>query len=269
MTAPSAPPLLDLRSARRRLLIDGLGIAASGLGFGLVLGLAARNVGLTPIDVLLMSMIVFAGAAQFTAVGAIAAGLPWFSIVVITLFLNARHLLYSAAIAPRLRGVPASRRAVMAHFLTDESFALYSTHAQRIGRTDEVGYWIAAVILEFIPWNVACVAGSLLVGAIPDPAVLGLDVVFAAAMAGLALGLITGRREAVAAGAGALIGVVASLVAGTQVGIIAGGLVGPLVGMAVPVPPGARQHQYADPPVPFPHEDAPFEALDADTVARP
>ena len=101
------------------------------------------------------------------------------------------------------------------------------------------------------------------------PAVLGLDVVFAAAMAGLALGLITGRREAVAAGAGALIGVVASLVAGTQVGIIAGGLVGPLVGMAVPVPPGARQHQYADPPVPFPHEDAPFEALDVDTVARP
>ena len=53
-------------------------------------------------------------------------------------------------------------------------------------------------------------------------------------MAGLAVGLVTGRRELVAAGAGATIGVIASLAAGTGIGIIAGGLLGPLLGMAVP-----------------------------------
>jgi predicted branched-subunit amino acid permease len=124
----------------------------------------------------------------------------------------------------------------MAHFLTDESFALTSAHFLRLGRTDETGYWIAAVLYEFIPWNVSTIAGSLLAGAIPDPSVFGLDVVFPAAMAGLALGLVTGRREAVAAGAGATIGVGVSLVAGQQVGLIAGGLIGPLIGMAMPGP---------------------------------
>jgi 4-azaleucine resistance transporter AzlC len=240
MTTPSEAaalsPTLDLRSARRRLLLDGFGIAASGVGFGLVLGLAARDAGLSPIEVAGMSAIVFAGASQFAAVGALAAGQAWLPIVVVTLFLNARHLLYSAALAPRLQSVPFPRRAVMAHFLTDESFALTSAHFLRLGRTDEWGYWIAAVLYEFIPWNVSTIAGSLLAGAIPDPAVFGLDVVFPAAMAGLALGLITGRREAVAAGAGAGIGVVVSLVAGQQTGLIAGGVIGPLVGMAMPGP---------------------------------
>jgi 4-azaleucine resistance transporter AzlC len=230
----ASTPGAELREARRQLLLGGFGIAASGVGFGLVLGLAARNAGLSPIEVAAMSAIVFAGASQFTAIGALAGGVPWVSIVVITFFINARHLLYSAAIAPALQDVPAPRRAVMAHFLTDESFALASAHFRRLGRSDEWGYWVAAVAFEFIPWNVSTIAGSLLGGAIPDPSVYGLDVVFPAAMAGLCLGLVTGRREAVAAGAGAAIGVVLSLVAGTQVGLIAGGLLGPLVAMALP-----------------------------------
>ena len=75
-------------------------------------------------------------------------------------------------------------------------------------------------------------------GAIPDPATFGLDVVFPAAMAGLAAGLVTGRRELVAAGAGAALGVGLSLVIGPEIGIVAGGLVGALVAMAVPGPDG-------------------------------
>src|SRR4051794_1580053 len=175
VTTP-AEPVPDVAAARRRLLLDGLGIAASGVGFGLVLGLAARDAGLSPLEVAAMSAIVFAGASQFTAVGALAAGLPWLSIVVITFFLNARHLLYSASLAPWLQRVPLPTRAVMAHVLTDESFALVMSHFQRLGRTDERGYWIAAVVCEFIPWNVSTVAGALLGAAIPDPTVFGLDV---------------------------------------------------------------------------------------------
>jgi predicted branched-subunit amino acid permease len=183
-----------------------------------------------------MSVIAFAGASQFAAVGYVAQGLPWLPIVVLTFFLNARHLLYSASLAPRLRHLPFAHRAFMAHFLTDEAFALAATHFHRIGRVDVPGYWIGAVLGVFIPWNVATIAGYLLGSAIPDPGVLGLDIVFPAAMAGLAVGLMTGRREVAAAGAGAAIGVGASLVVGPSVGIVLGGLVGPLVGMAMPVP---------------------------------
>jgi predicted branched-subunit amino acid permease len=227
-------PPIDLRAARRRLLLDTAGIAVSAAGFGFVFGLAARNAGLSPLEASAMSVFAFAGASQFAAVGYVAAGLPWLPIIVLTFFLNARHLLYSAALAPSLRRLPFLQRASMAHVLTDEAFALAATHFHRVGGVDVPGYWIGAIIGVFIPWNLATLAGVLLGGAIPDPSSFGLDIVFPAAMAGLAVGLVTGRREVVAAGAGAAIGVPASLLLGPAAGIVAGGLIGPALGMAIP-----------------------------------
>ena len=49
-----------------------------------------------------MSTLVFGGAAQFAAVGYVASGLAWPGVIVLTALLNARHLLYSAALAPWL-----------------------------------------------------------------------------------------------------------------------------------------------------------------------
>ena len=239
MAAPAGTPgPSDLRAARRRLLLDTLGIAMSVAAFGLVFGLAARHAGYSPIEAMAMSIICFAGASQFAAVGYVAAGLPWAPIVVLTFFLNARHMLYAASLAPRLRDVRLGYRAVMAHVLTDEAFALSATHFHRVGRVDLPGYWIAALLGVFLPWNAATLAGVLLGGAIPDPSQFGLDIVFPAAMAGLAVGLATGRREVVAAGAGAAIGVALSLAIGPALGIVAGGLLGPLAGMAMPAGQG-------------------------------
>lgn len=184
-----------------------------------------------------MSTIVFAGAAQFAAVGYVVSGLAWPGVILLTALLNARHLLYSAALAPWLRDVPRLRRALMAHLLTDEAFALSIAHFERIGRVDERGYWIAAIASTFIPWNLATLAGVTVGAQIPDPTRLGLDVVFPAAMVGLAVGLVTGRRALVAALGGACIGVVVSLLAGPGPGVIAGGLGGPLLGLAVPRTP--------------------------------
>ncbi|HYO44297.1 MAG TPA: AzlC family ABC transporter permease [Candidatus Limnocylindrales bacterium] len=266
MSNPGGPDP-DLRAARRRLLLDTAGIAVSAIGFGFVFGLAARNAGYSVIEAAAMSVFGFAGAAQFAAVGYVSAGLPWLPIVVLTFFLNARHLLYSASLAPRLRDVPFLQRAAMAHVLTDEAFALAATHFHRVGRADVPGYWIGAVVGVFIPWNLATLAGVALGGAIPDPSRFGLDLVFPAAMAGLAVGLMTGRRGVVAGGAGGAIGVVASLVLGPEVGIVAGGLLGPLIGMAVPVPPAEAAHPavHAESPVPLRpgHMDDAFVELEA------
>ena len=169
---------IELSASRRRLSVESLGIAASGIGFGFVYGLAARGAGFSPIEAMAMSTIVFAGAAQFAAVGYVASGLAWPGVILLTALLNARHLLYSAALAPWMRDRPIWKRAVMAHLLTDEAFALSIAHFQRIGRADERGYWIAAIVSTFIPWNLATLAGVSLGGQIADPAILGLDVVF-------------------------------------------------------------------------------------------
>jgi 4-azaleucine resistance transporter AzlC len=230
----SASPAVDLSASRRQLVTEGLGIAVSAIGFAIVYGLSAREAGFSPIEAIAMSVIVFAGAAQFAAVGYVASGLAWPGVVLLTGLLNARHLLYSAALRPWLKDVPFPRRAIMAHLLTDEAFALSIGHFRRIGRTDEWGFWMAAVGLTFIPWNLATIAGVFLGSQIPDPTRFGIDIIFPAAMAGLAIGLITGRRELVAAIVGVGIAVGVALMSSPSIGIVAGGILGPLVGLLVP-----------------------------------
>ena len=233
----------EVRASRRRLVVDGLGIIATASGFGLVYGLAARAAGFSPLEASSMSVIVFAGAAQFAAVGYVLGGFSWLGVVLLTAFLNARHLLYGAALAPYLAERPRPLRALMAHVLTDEAFALSIAHFRRIGRGDLWGYWWAAIVTTFIPWNLATIVGVTIGGQIPDPTAYGLDVVFPAAMAGLAVGLITGRRELVAALGGAIVGVAVGLAWDPAAGILAGGLLGPAVGLVTPPGRGERRHE--------------------------
>ena len=239
-TAAASVPPRDLRAARHRLLIDSVGVGISVAAFGFVYGLAAHNAGFSPIEAISMSVIPFAGAAQLAAVGYVAQGVPWIVIFLLTALLNARHLLYSASLAPRLRSVPLVQRILMAHVLTDEAFALSASYFHRIGRVDVPGYWIAAIVGVFIPWNLATIAGVLAGGAVPDPSRFGLDVVFPAAMGGLAVGLVTGRREIIAAGAGAAIGIILAVAVGPALGIIAGGVLGPAIAIAIPDGGGAQ-----------------------------
>jgi 4-azaleucine resistance transporter AzlC len=231
-------PDADLRASRRRVVLDSLGIAVSAAGFGFVYGLTARAAGFSPLEASAMSLVVFAGASQFAAIGYVLGGFSWAAIILLTAFLNARHVLYSAALAPYLAERPRLVRAVVAHLLTDEAFAISIAHFRRIGRADLTGYFTAAIGSTFIPWNLATLLGVTVGASIPEPSRFGLDVIFPAAMGGLAVGLVTGRRELVAAIAGAVVGVAVSLAWDPAAGIIAGGTIGPLVGMAVP--PGAR-----------------------------
>ena len=214
-------------------MVDAVGVTLSAGAFAVVYGLAARTAGFSLVDAMAMSTLVLAGASQFAAVGLIAAGAAWPAIVLLTFLLNARHLLYSAALAPWFRGRPLIERAAAAHVLTDETFALALTHFRRLGRFDGPGYWLAASFVV-VPWIAATALGYAGGQVIPDPARLGLDIVFPAAMGGLAVGLVTGRREAVAALAGLLIGVAVALAAQPSVGVVAGGLLGPLVGLLPP-----------------------------------
>jgi predicted branched-subunit amino acid permease len=82
---------------------------------------------------------------------------------------------------------------------------------------------------------VGSLTGVLIGNAIVDPERLGLDVIFPAAMIGLAVVLVSGRRELVAAVAGGVVGVTVSLTVSTTLGVIAGGVIGPAVGLLVPI----------------------------------
>ena len=226
------PPNADLAAARRDLVLASLGFAVSGAGFGIVYGLAAREAGFSVIEATAMSVFVLAGAAQFAAVGLIADGAGWPAIVFLTALLNVRHLLYSAALAPWLGGRSRLERAAMAHVLTDETFALSLAHFQRLGRVDVAGFWLAAGF-DSLSWPIFTAVGVIGGQLIPDPAQLGLDVVFPAAMAGLAVKLATDRPAIVAAIAGAVLAVIGGIALGPAVSIVVGGFLAPIAGLLI------------------------------------
>ncbi len=251
---PTAEQPDSVGVSRARMTRDAMAIAAYALPVGLVYGLATLQAHFSLADTVLMCLIVLAGGAQFAAAGMVKDGAPWLAIAGVTLLVNARHLLYSAAIAPYTSAVSRRERAVLSHFLTDETFALSLAHFRRIGRLDRRGYWIAAMVI-MVPWTLGSAAGHLAGGAV-DTRQLGLDVAFPAAMAGLSLGMVSGRRDAAAAVGAVALAVPVGLVAGASIGLVAGATAGPLFGLAVPASEG-EESSAPETPEPFAEEGLP------------
>ena len=241
----------ELADSRQQLIRDALAISAYALPVGLVFGLTALQAHYSLVDVLANSTIALAGGAQFAAAGLVKDGASWFAIAGVTALINARHLLYSAAVAPYTGVLSWRERAGMAHFLTDETFALALTHFRRIGRFDRRGYWIAAMAI-FVPWTIGSALGYMVAGAV-DVNKLGLDVAFPAAMAGLSLGMVSGRRDVAAALGAVAVAVPIGLLAGASVGLVSGAVLGPFFGLAVP--PSANEESSA-PETPEPSAEA-------------
>jgi predicted branched-subunit amino acid permease len=124
--------------------------------------------------------VVFAGGAQFLAVGLIAAGNP-IAAVLAGLLLNARHLPFGLAVSATV-GTRWRDRLIGSHLMTDEvvAFTLAETDPARRRST----YWLIGLTL-FTSWNLGTALGVLLGGATGDPATLGLDAAFPAGLIAL------------------------------------------------------------------------------------
>ena len=226
------PQTADLSVARRRLALDSIGIWVLAIVIGTIFGFTAREAGLSLVEAAAFSSILFAGASQFAALGLLAVAAPWSSIVLLVWLLNARHFLYAASISPHTAHLPRRIRAGLAYLLTDEAFALTSAHIARLGRFDLAGGWYAGLSI-FLPWNLATIAGWIAGAALPEPSTIGLDVVFPASMAGLAVGLVRDRAALVALVIGGGTAVVAAIAIDPSAAAMIGGLIGPLVGSLV------------------------------------
>jgi len=100
-----------------------LGYAPIGLAFGVL----AQKAGLTPVEIGLMSVIVFAGSSQFIAVSMLAAGASTAAIVATAFVVNLRHFLMSSALAVYLKNSDRKKLTFFSYGVTDESFAVNLT----------------------------------------------------------------------------------------------------------------------------------------------
>lgn len=177
-----------------------LGYLAIGVAFGVV----ARTQGLTLMEIALMSTLVYAGSAQFIGVSMIATGEQTSAIILTTFLVNLRHLLMSASLAQHFPGLRWWKGTAIGLQLTDESFAVASTH---FSAGVPPGFrWMAGLNLTSqASWIGSTVLGGWIGQALPDPTALGLDFALAAMFIGLLiLQAETGPKVAAAMLAGGL-----------------------------------------------------------------
>jgi 4-azaleucine resistance transporter AzlC len=167
--------------------------------FGLAYAVTARSAGFSLLETQALSTLVFAGSAQLSAVGLFATGAAGVEIVLTTLLLNVRHVLYGLSLG---RELPLTRRQrpVAAYFFTDEAFGVVAATRER-----SFPFLLGAELSLFMMWNLATLAGFLLGTAIPDPEQLGVDLIFPLAFLALLVPLVHTRAElSVALASGAL-----------------------------------------------------------------
>jgi len=153
---------------------------------GFAYGVLAGKSGLSEGNTLLMSLIVFAGSAQFIAVGLFAAGTGPAVVILTTFIVNLRHMLMAASLAPWLSGWKKRYLAFFSYELTDETFALHSMSAAQLGacRLEALSLNVTAQG----SWVLGTLLGIVASGAIGDVKPLGLDYALAAMFIGLLVG---------------------------------------------------------------------------------
>lgn len=153
------------------------------LPIGFAFGVLARTAGLTVAEVGLMSLLVYAGSAQFIGTGMIAAGMALPAIISTTFLVNLRHLLMSTALVPSLKGNRAWQNSLLAYGITDETFAVNASLLQ--GRPIGPAFVAGLHITSQASWVLASVVGALAGSFELDTLKYGLDFALPAMFIGL------------------------------------------------------------------------------------
>ena len=206
LIAEKSHPTEEVRVALRDCSPVLLGI----IPFGITCGLMGLTAQLTGLETILMSVFVFAGAAQFIGITMLGAGVTaWGIIVLTTLLVNLRHLIMASSLAPYMTKLPFPLQAFMAFFLTDESYALTITRVAK-ARYSMV-YQLTVSISLYLAWLVSTIVGVALGGYIPDPLAWGLDFAMPATFLVLLVPLLDDRNNLIVFAIAAVASVFAAL----------------------------------------------------------
>ena len=181
------------RAGIRRGVPFGVAVFAIAVSFGVL----ARPI-MGAVAPIVMSIVVFSGAAQFGALAVLVAGGGAGAAIAAGVLLNARYLAMGVALAPSLRGRPRSR-AAFAMSTVDASWAA----ASKGDGTFDPWYMAGASVPQYAGWVLGTIVGVLIGPALGDPRTLGLDALFPAFFVALLFEEARGRRKLAAAGGGA------------------------------------------------------------------
>ena len=198
---PSAAPFTGAGVRRGLLLAQPL--TPGVLLYAMVFGVLASERGLAWLQAMLMSVLVYSGSAQLAVLQSWSQSPLIAPLVATVLVINARYVLYGAAIQPWL--VQATPRQALGtlFFLGDSNWALSLRDYQAGGR--DAGFILGSGAAMFVPWVGGTLLGYFLGNVGPAPATFGLDFMLVAFAAAIGISVWPGRAGVAPAGAAAIV----------------------------------------------------------------
>lgn len=199
--------------------------------FGLITGVTAVEMGLSPLDTMGMTLLFYSGSAQMVVLQLMQNGALPVTMVITALVINLRFLMYSASLAPYLSTLPRRRTWPMSYLLSDQSFALCSLRfASKDAGQSAFSYYAGTAITMWCGWNLSVLAGVYLGTGIPDTWSLG----FAIPLSFLAL-LVPNIRNPATLGAATVGGTLAVLAVDLpyNLGLLVASLGGVIAGVVI------------------------------------
>ncbi|WP_373504830.1 AzlC family ABC transporter permease [Aestuariivirga sp.] len=216
--------------SRRRAFASGAAeiapilVAASPIG--LLWGTLATGKGLSLFEAVLMSALVFAGAAQFVAIEMWHDPVPVLLVTFTVFIVNARHILMSASLSRHIEAIPRALHPLVAFLMVDESWALSEKRA--LSEPVTLPYYLGLSLPMVACWTVSTGVGAMLGRSLGDPAAIGLDFAFSALFVSILMGFWKGRSTALILTASGAAAVLAKFMLPGAWYIVAGGLAGAL-----------------------------------------
>ncbi len=150
-------------------VIDTLPMVLAAMPFGILFGVLAPANDISGWIAVALSALVFAGSAQYVAIGMIATGTPAALIVLTTFIINLRHLLYSLAMVIPIKKLNYHLKIGLSFFLTDETFVTFNQRLQRgLPESERLPYYLGSACFMYVNWQlctwIGIWAGSSLQG---------------------------------------------------------------------------------------------------------
>ncbi|MDB4837621.1 AzlC family ABC transporter permease [Marinomonas sp.] len=167
--------------------VASIPMIVGGVPFGLLFGSLASSYDLSPWFAIAMSAFVFAGSAQFVALGLIALDAPLWVIVSTTFIVNLRHLLYAADLVKYVKHLPISSRLWMGFGLIDETYAAVRPMYGTGEANKENGHFVylGSFLSFYVMWNVTTAIGVLSGELIPEMSEWGMEFAMVATFIGI------------------------------------------------------------------------------------
>ena len=165
----------------RKGVQSGISIAIGYAPIALTFGLLAKTTGLTIGETALMSLLVFAGAAQYISLSLLTLGTGIFEIVLTTFIVNIRHFLMSTSLNEKWDDEQAANKVMLSFGITDETFSVAAVREEKVTS----GYMLGLISVSYASWVICSGLGHLIGASLPQTLQESMSVALYAMFVGL------------------------------------------------------------------------------------